>query len=247
MHVVVQIVVSLRAKLDLLEVDFDADLADVNILEREVLLEAVCALVCDIAERIQQLLCPALIERNVGLQCLVQIGQQLLQRFALLDLKEVLIVVWVAHVVEAKVAGAVLGEEQLFCGANLVEELGEELVVLKALRDQVALDGQAFVTIVGKLLDNTARVALKHPDRLLTIVNGSDAAGVELALKRSFLLLDQLVRQLDRLVISAINAIPNKAVYILRCALGVTIDLPHCLLAFDALLVACVNEGSQLM
>ena len=148
-HVVVQIVVSLRAKLDLLEVDFDADLADVYVLKREIFLKAVSALVCDIAERIQQLLCPALIQWNVGLQRLVQIGQQLLQRFALLDLKEVLIVVWVAHVVETQIAGAVLGEEKLFRGANLVEELGEELVVLEALRDQVAFDRQAFVTIVS--------------------------------------------------------------------------------------------------
>ena len=101
MHVVVQIVVSLLSKLDLLEVDLDANVTDIHILQAEVLLEAVCALVCDVAESVQQLLRPILEERDLWHECLSKIGQQLLQRLAFLDFKEVLVVVGVGHVVEA--------------------------------------------------------------------------------------------------------------------------------------------------
>ena len=106
-HVVVQVVVSLLSKLDLLEVDLDANVADIHILQAEVLLEAVRALVGDVSECIQQLLRPVLEERYLWHECLSKISQQLLQRLTLLDFKEVLVVVGVCHVVEAEVARAV--------------------------------------------------------------------------------------------------------------------------------------------
>jgi len=56
-----------------------------------------------------------------------------------------LIVVRIGHVVKAKVARAVLREKKFFCGADLVEKLGEELVMLEALRDLVALNSLAFI------------------------------------------------------------------------------------------------------
>eukprot|EP00353_Schmidingerella_taraikaensis_P001457 CAMPEP_0185594784 /NCGR_PEP_ID=MMETSP0434-20130131/76118_1 /TAXON_ID=626734 ORGANISM="Favella taraikaensis, Strain Fe Narragansett Bay" /NCGR_SAMPLE_ID=MMETSP0434 /ASSEMBLY_ACC=CAM_ASM_000379 /LENGTH=139 /DNA_ID=CAMNT_0028222341 /DNA_START=736 /DNA_END=1155 /DNA_ORIENTATION=- len=138
---VVEVVVALLPKLDLLQVDFDADLANVHVLQRQVLLQAERAFVGDVAERIQQLLRPALIQRHVRLQSLAQVRQQFLKRLALLNLEEVLIEIGVAHVIEAEVAGAVLRQQQLFCGANLVEELRQKLVVLEALRDQETLNG----------------------------------------------------------------------------------------------------------
>ena len=52
MHVVVQIVVSLLSELDLLEVDLDADVADVHVLQTQVLLQAIRALVCDVPESV---------------------------------------------------------------------------------------------------------------------------------------------------------------------------------------------------
>ena len=123
MHVVVQIVVSLLSELDLLEIDFDANVADIHILQAEVLLEAVSALVGDVAESVQQLLRPILEERDLWHECLSKIGQQLLQRLAFLDFKEVLVVVRVGHVVEAEVAWAILRDQELLCCANLIEEL----------------------------------------------------------------------------------------------------------------------------
>ena len=107
-HVVVQIVVSLLSELDLLEVNLDANVADIHILQAEVLLEAVCALVGDVPESVQQLLGPILEERYLWHECLSKIGQQLLQWLTFLDFKEVLVVVGVGHVVEAEVAWAIL-------------------------------------------------------------------------------------------------------------------------------------------
>ena len=50
MHVVVQIVVSLLSKLDLLEVDLDSNVTYIDVLETEVLLKAIGTLVGDVAE-----------------------------------------------------------------------------------------------------------------------------------------------------------------------------------------------------
>ena len=122
-HVVVQVVVSLLSKLDLLKVALDANVADIHILQAEVLLKAVRALVGDVSECIQQLLRPVLEERYLWHECLSKISQQLLQRFALLDFKEVLVIFDVGHIVEAKITWAVLGKQQLFGSSDLIEEL----------------------------------------------------------------------------------------------------------------------------
>ena len=58
MHVVVQVVISLLAKLDFLEVHLDANVADKDIFERQVLLQTIGALVGDIAEGVEQLFSP---------------------------------------------------------------------------------------------------------------------------------------------------------------------------------------------
>ena len=123
MHVVVQIIVSLLPELDLLEVDLNANIAHIHILQAEVLLESVSALVGDVSESVQQFLSPILKERYLRHESLSQIGQQLFQRLAFLDFKEVLVVVWVGHVVEAKVAWTILRNQEFLCCANLIEKL----------------------------------------------------------------------------------------------------------------------------
>ena len=55
---VVQLIVALVSKLDLLEVDLDANVTHVDIFQAEVLLQAVRALVGDVSERIEKFLCP---------------------------------------------------------------------------------------------------------------------------------------------------------------------------------------------
>ena len=60
MHVVVQLIVTLVSKLDLLEVDLDANITHVDIFQAKVLLQAVRALVSDVSERIEKFLCPVL-------------------------------------------------------------------------------------------------------------------------------------------------------------------------------------------
>ena len=100
-HVVVQVIVALLAKLDLFKVDFDTDITHIDILKRQVLLETERAFICDISERIQQFLGPVFKQWDLRQKCLMQVSHQLLERLAFFDLKEVLIVLWITHVVEA--------------------------------------------------------------------------------------------------------------------------------------------------
>ena len=57
---VVQLIVALVSKLDLLEVDLDTDVTHVDVFQAEVLLQAVRALVSDVSERIEKFLRPVL-------------------------------------------------------------------------------------------------------------------------------------------------------------------------------------------
>ena len=107
MHVVIELVVPLVAKLDLLEVDLDADVADVNVLQTQVLLQAIRALVCDVPESVEQLLGPILEERDLRQQRFAQVCEELLQGLSLFDLEKVLIVVGIRHIIKAEIAWTV--------------------------------------------------------------------------------------------------------------------------------------------
>ena len=93
MHVVVQVVVSLLTELDLLEVDLDTNVAHIDVLEGEVFLQTIGTLVCDITESVQKFLGPVLEQGNLWHQGFALVSQELLERLALFDLKEVLVVV----------------------------------------------------------------------------------------------------------------------------------------------------------
>ena len=123
MHVVVQVVISLLAKLDFLEVHLDANVADKDIFERQVLLQTIGALVGDIAEGVEQLFSPVFEQRDLRQESLALLSEELFERFALLDFKEVLVIFDVGHIVEAKITWAVLGKQQLFGSSDLIEEL----------------------------------------------------------------------------------------------------------------------------
>jgi len=69
-HVILQVVVSLLSKLDLLEVDLDTDVTHVHILEAQVFLQAESALVGDVSESVKQLFGPILEQRDLRLKCL---------------------------------------------------------------------------------------------------------------------------------------------------------------------------------
>lgn len=67
MHVVLKVVVSLLSKLDLFEVDFDANIADIDIFQTEIFLKAESALISDVSESIQQLFSPEFEQWNLWL------------------------------------------------------------------------------------------------------------------------------------------------------------------------------------
>ena len=123
MHVVVQVVISLLAKLDFLEVHLDANVADKDIFERQALLQTIGALVGDIAEGVEQLFSPVFEQWDLRQESLALLSEELFERFALLDFKEVLVIFDVGHIVEAKITWAVLGKQQLFGRSDLIEEL----------------------------------------------------------------------------------------------------------------------------
>ena len=105
---VIELIVSLIPKFDLLEVHLDSDITHVYVLQTQILLQTVRALVCYVPKRIEKLLGPVLEEGDLGQECLAQICEELLQRLALFDLKKVLVVVGIRHVIEAEVARTVL-------------------------------------------------------------------------------------------------------------------------------------------
>lgn len=67
---ILQVVVSLLSKLDLLEVDLDTNVTHIHILETQVLLQAESALVGDVSECVEQLFGPILEQRDLRLKCL---------------------------------------------------------------------------------------------------------------------------------------------------------------------------------
>ena len=95
MHVVIKLVVTLITKLDLFQVDFDSNIAHVNVLQTEVFLQTISTLVCDVSESIEKLFGPILEEWDLREQGLAQIRQKFLEWFALFYLEKVLIVVGV--------------------------------------------------------------------------------------------------------------------------------------------------------
>ena len=247
MHVVVELVVPLVAELYLLEVDLDADVADVNVLQTQVLLQAIRALVRDVPESVEQLLGPILEEWDLRQQRFAQVCEELLQGLSLFYLEKVLIVVGIRHVIEAEITWTVFRQKKLFCGANLIEKLCQQLVVLEALWDLEALNREALVAAVGQLLDDAALVEFEYAYRLFTVVNGSHTLGVELALKGGLLLLDHFVWQFYLFVVSPIDFIPNEPIDVLACASHFLVDLFHGILAINTLSVARVDQTRKLM
>ncbi len=63
---VLKIVVSLLSKFDLFEVDFDANIADIDIFKTKVFLKAEGALISDVSECVKQFLGPEFEKRNLG-------------------------------------------------------------------------------------------------------------------------------------------------------------------------------------
>ena len=180
-------------------------------------------------------------------QGLARFIQELLQRLAFLDLKEVLIEIRVSHIIKSQVRWEVLRGEKLLCGANLIEKLSEHLIVLKNSWDFETLNSKAFVTAVGKLLDDTALIQLQHSDWLLTVVDMPDSSGIELPLKSSFLLFDDIMWELDGLETQAIYLVPYKSIHIFTLYLDIFVDLIDCLLTLQTLLITLIHQCRKLL
>ena len=145
MHVIVQIVISLLSEFDFLQVDFDADFVHIDVLQAEIFLKSIGALVSDVSEGVEKLFGPVFEQRDLLEKGLSLVSQKLLERLAFLDFEEVLVEVSVGHVVETEVGWAVFGEKELFGSSDLVEHVGQDFIVLKAFGDLVALDWVAVV------------------------------------------------------------------------------------------------------
>ena len=119
--------------------------------------------------------------------------------------------------------------------------------MLKALGDLVTFNWMTVVAAVGKLLNDATLIQFDYANWLISIVNRADSSCVELALKGSFLLLYHLVGQLEFLVVSAINAVPDKAKDIFTGAAHFLVDFLDCILTFFSLLVALVDQAGELV
>ena len=119
--------------------------------------------------------------------------------------------------------------------------------MLEALWDLEALNREALVAAVGQLLDDAALVEFDDANWLFTVVDRSHALGVELALKRGLLLLDDLVWQFYLFVVSPIDFIPDEPINVLTRASHFLVDLLHGILAINTLSVARVNQTCKLM
>ena len=124
MHVRIKVIISLISKFDLLQVHFDSDVRNVNILEIYWFLKLVGRFVRDVPEGVQEFFGPIFEQGYMGGQVFAQISQQFLKRRSLLDLKEVLVEISVSQIVKSEIAGQVLGQQKFFCGSDLVEKLG---------------------------------------------------------------------------------------------------------------------------
>ena len=183
MHVVIQLIVSLITKLDLFQINFDTDVTNIHVLKAEILLQPIRAFVGNVTESVKQLLRPVFEQRDLGHESFTQVRHELLERLSFLDLKEILVVVYVCHVIKAKIARTVFREKKFFCGANLIKELRQQLIVLKAFRNLVALDWETLITAVGKLLNDTTLVTFDDSYGLFTVVNRAHTFLVEFSLE----------------------------------------------------------------
>ena len=119
--------------------------------------------------------------------------------------------------------------------------------MLEALGYLVALDRKAVVAAVGELLDYATLIAFHHLHWLLAVVHAAHSLRVELSLEGRLLLLDHFVGQLDFFVVGAVDAVPHETVYVFGAAFDIAVDFLHRFLAFDALLVASVDQRGQLV
>jgi hypothetical protein len=240
----VQCVVPLLSELNLFEVDLNAYITHIDVLESDVFVQVVGAPVGDVSECVQDLFGPVLEKRFVVDESLAQVSHDLLDLSALLDLEEILVVVLVGYVIEAQVAGEILGEEEFLGCTNLVEELGEHLVMGELLRDLKVLHWEVFVRTVGHLLDDACLVLLKHFDGLLPVVHTPHSPEVKLLLQSCFLLLDIGMRQLNVLVVCAIDLVPHESKYIFALSMDVLQNLSERLFCASTLLLAFVDNLS---
>lgn len=169
------------------------------------------------------------------------------KRFALLQLKEVLVVLGLALVVEPQIRGTVLTQQQLLRRADLIEELGEHLVVREGLRDFVALDGLVAIAAECKHLLHTRVVLFQHFDGQLSVVDRAHASLDKFALERVLVLLDHLVRELHGLVVGALNLVPDEALHVLAAALDIFEDVVHGLAGARGLLARLVDQRGELL
>jgi hypothetical protein len=114
------------------------------------------------------------------------------------------------------------------------------------LRDFVALNCRSGVAAVGELFDHPGVEGLQHFDSLLPIVDIADPSAVKLPLEVCFLLSDDFVRQLDLLVISAVNLVPDEPVNILAGNFDLFVNCRHSLLTTLRLFFTIENDLCQL-
>ena len=175
---------------------------------------------------------------------MVVVVEELLELPALLDLEEVLVVVFVRQVIESQVTWQVFTEEEFFSGADLVEELGEDFVVRKLLGGLVVLHREVLVSAVGDFLDDAGLVDLEYFDGLLAVVDVPDPPVLELLFQGGLLLLDVGVGELDGGVIGggAVDLVPDEAKDVFGVAVDVFEHLAEAFLRFQAFLAALVYD-----
>jgi hypothetical protein len=189
-------VVSLLPEDNLFHVKFDSDIAHIDIIQGDFVCQVIGTPVGDVSEGIKQLLCPILKERLKTQEGAPILVQEPLKFPTALDLKEVLVVAIIRDVIESEVGREVLREEELFGGTDLVEELGQDLIVRKDLGKLEVLHGEILVSAVRYLLDDSVvLIYAQNFDSLLSVMYTSDSALSELLLECRLFLADVSMRE----------------------------------------------------
>jgi len=97
--------------------------------------------------------------------------KELFQGFAFFDIEKVQIVIFVGHIIEAKIAGEVFGFEQLFGGANLIVELVQYIEIWKAFWNLITFNWEILVCTISNYLEHTRIVLFENLHWLLSVMN----------------------------------------------------------------------------